>query len=86
VTYPVDAQTSDGVRLAPAIRTAVLVGAILTYLNTTSSALSAEMGRPLLKRFALNCLVPFSVSLYSQWSTSRRLRASTTSRRHTHED
>lgn len=71
----VGATPPDRLHLGPAVRTALLVGAILTYLNTTGATLASEAGWPLLKRYAFNCLVPFSVSLYSQWSTNRRRRA-----------
>lgn len=69
------ARAALAVNLAASTRTALVVGTILTYLNTRGLSNGRELGWPLLVRYAMNCLVPFSVSVYSQWSMSRRLRA-----------
>ncbi|MEO6443535.1 MAG: nitrate/nitrite transporter NrtS [Gemmatimonadaceae bacterium] len=54
-----------------AARVAVTVGCILTLVNHWDAVWSAEFNWTLGRHYALNCLVPFSVSLYSRRSAAR---------------
>lgn len=72
---PPGARQAPSVNFAAAGRTALVVGTILTYLNTRGLASARTLDWPLVERYAMNCMVPFAVSVYSQWSMSRRLRS-----------
>jgi len=66
-----DTMTNRDLVLA-SFRTALVVGTILTLLNQWELIQSGSLDRAFAVKALLNCLVPFSVSLYSRWSTVRR--------------
>lgn len=52
-------------------RTALVVGVVLTAINHWAVIRYGPYGWHLVRTYALNCLVPFSVSLYSRRSATR---------------
>lgn len=68
---PNDPRLREDVRAAA--RVGVTVGLILTLMNHWSSVWSTEFEWALVRHYALNCLVPFTVSLYSRRSAARTL-------------
>ena len=57
-----------------AVRTAVVVGVLLTLANQWSQLRAGPYDRNLLMRALVNFAVPFAVSAYSRFSALRALR------------
>lgn len=53
------------------LRTAVVVGAVLTLVNQWALVRSGRLDAVLLARATMNCAVPFCVSLYSRRAAAR---------------
>lgn len=53
------------------LRTAAVVGAVLTLINQWTLVRSGRLDAVLLARAAMNCAVPFCVSLYSRRAAAR---------------
>lgn len=57
--------------IAPSLRTAIVVGSLLTVTNHWSDVRAGQWTRTVIAHALINLVVPFVVSLYSRWSATR---------------
>jgi hypothetical protein len=61
------------IHLQGSIKTALVVGTILTFINHTKAILNIEFDAYDLLNWSLNYVVPFTVSLYSRIISQKNL-------------
>jgi len=59
--------------LKGSIRTALVVGTLLTFINHTTAIINLDFDYMDLLNWSLNYVVPFTVSLYSRIASERSL-------------